>query len=167
MSSRKEVIIAAIAVLLTASALFYMSPQQIDQNLSKEKLQCVSRQTILDRGQDWVNKNIPYDKTYDGYRTDCSGFVSMAWGLPRPGHTTESLGGVSTTISKAQLQGGDALLCPGTHVTLFVSWADGGKTSYTMMEEGNSKDGCVKKVAPYPFYDHQDCYRPVKYNDAC
>lgn len=88
MNSHKEIIVAAIAVLLTAGALFYMSPQQMEHNLSKEKVQCVARSTIIARGQDWVNKNIPYDKTYDGYRTDCSGFVSMAWGLPRPGHTT-------------------------------------------------------------------------------
>ena len=57
----------------------------------------------------------------------------MAWGLPRPGHTTETLGSVSKQISKNELQGGDALLCAGTHVTLFVNWADGGKTSYVMM----------------------------------
>ena len=111
-----------------------MAPEAVEQNLSKEKLNCVSRDSIIARGQDWVNKNIPYNKTYDGYRTDCSGFVSMAWGLPRPGHTTETLGGVSSVISKAQLQKGDALLCPGTHVTLFVDWADGAKSSYVMME---------------------------------
>ena len=120
--------------MLVSGALFLVAPEAVEQNLSKEKLNCVSRDSIIARGQDWVNKNIPYNKTYDGYRTDCSGFVSMAWGLPRPGHTTETLGGVSSVISKAQLQKGDALLCPGTHVTLFVDWADGAKSSYVMME---------------------------------
>lgn len=27
--------------------------------------------------------------------------------------------------------------------------------------------GCVKKVAPYPFYDNQGCYKPVAYNEVC
>ena len=33
------------------------------------------------RGQVWVDKHVPYNHegTYDGYRTDCSGFVSMCW----------------------------------------------------------------------------------------
>ena len=37
---------------------------------------------MISRGQSWVDKKVPYDasgKTYDGYRMDCSGFVSMAW----------------------------------------------------------------------------------------
>lgn len=165
MTPQKQLVIATLAVLLTAGALFYLSPDAPEA--TNLKVGCVARGTIIARGQDWVDKNIPYNKTYDGYRTDCSGFVSMAWGLPRPGHTTETLGQVSSQIGKNELQSGDALLCAGTHVTLFVNWADGGKTSYVMMEEGNPSSGCVKKVAPYPFYDHQDCYRPMKYHDVC
>lgn len=167
MNPQKQIVAATIAVLVTAAVLFFLAPDASLNNLNKEKVNCVARSTIISRGQDWVDKNIPYNKTYDGYRTDCSGFVSMAWGLPRPGHTTETLGSVSKTISKGELQAGDALLCPGTHVTLFVNWADGSKNSYVMMEEGNPSSGCVKKVAPYPFYDHQDCYHPAKYNDVC
>lgn len=98
----------------------------------------MARSTIISRGQAWVDAHVPYNKVYDGYRSDCSGFVSMTWGLPKPGHTTETLPGVSSKIDKNQLQPGDALLCPGTHVTLFVSWTDGSKGSYVMMQEGNA-----------------------------
>lgn len=133
MSSNKQIFGTTILVLLAAGALFYLTPEmpKSDENLNGFK--CVSRSSIIARGQDWVDKNVPYNKTYDGYRTDCSGFVSMAWGLPRPGHTTSTLGEVSKTISKGELQSGDALLCAGTHVTLFVSWADSSKNSYVMM----------------------------------
>ncbi len=94
-------------------------------SLTKDSsLKCVARSTMIARGQDWVDKHIPYNKTYDGYRTDCSGFVSMCWQLPTPGHTTSTLPGVSSTISRGELQPGDAILCPGTHVVLFAGWAD-------------------------------------------
>lgn len=54
------------------------------------------------RGQKWVDKNVPYNqnKTYDGYRTDCSGFVSMCWGVAKPGVSTQGFGSVSTRITK-------------------------------------------------------------------
>jgi len=50
-------------------------------NLTKDGLTCIGRSTIVARGQDWVDKHVPYNQgaTHDGYRTDCSGFVSMAW----------------------------------------------------------------------------------------
>lgn len=86
--TNKDIVFCTLAVLLTAGALFLIAPEPIQFNLSEEKLQCESRSSILARGQVWVDKNVPYNKTYDGYRSDCSGFVSMCWGLPKPGHTT-------------------------------------------------------------------------------
>lgn len=127
MAINKEFALAVITVILAAGALFMISPDQ-------ERVQCTSRSTMIARGQDWVDKNIPYNKTYDGYHTGCSGFVSMCWGIARPGISTEELVGRSRSTSKNDLSPGDALLCPGTHVTLFVNWADSGKTSYVMME---------------------------------
>jgi hypothetical protein len=57
---------------------------------------------MLARGQDWVDKKIPYSqtKTYDGYRTDCSGYVSMIWELAKPGLTTFTMHTVAHNISK-------------------------------------------------------------------
>ena len=74
----------ALATIIAASTLLFITPKFdniITDSLTKEQLECISRQTIIARGQDWVDKHVPYDqgKTHDGYRTDCSGFVSMSW----------------------------------------------------------------------------------------
>lgn len=41
----------------------------------------VGRSDIVERGIDWVSRGITYDagKSFQGYRRDCSGFVSMTW----------------------------------------------------------------------------------------
>ncbi len=148
MTGSKQFALAALTVVLTATALLFVMPDT-------EKVGCVARSTIISRGQDWVDKGIPYDKTYDQYRTDCSGFVSMAWGLPRPGHTTSTLGSVSREISKGELQSGDVLLNAGLHVAMFVNWNDGSRNTYLMMEESAGDGKAVKKVCEYPFYDHK------------
>lgn len=136
MALSKEVVLSTLAVLITAAALFAVAPEAPEaQNLTQEKLKCVQRGTILAHGQSWVDKHVPYNQggSYDGYRTDCSGFVSMCWELARPGLTTSTLGSVSRTISKDELQGGDALLNEGSHVVLFAGWADGSRSTYIGM----------------------------------
>lgn len=85
--------------------------------------QCVRRQQMLSRGQRWVDDSVAYSQTntHEGYRTDCSGFVSMCWGLPKPGPSTRGFDGrYSINITKSELQSGDALLCPGRHILLFL-----------------------------------------------
>ncbi len=54
------------------------------------------------RGQVWVDKHVPYNHegTYDGYRTDCSGFVSMCWLLTKPGLFTYTIQPVIHNITK-------------------------------------------------------------------
>lgn len=96
---------------------------------------CTSRDTIMQKAQSWVSKNVPYSQqgSYDGYRTDCSGFVSMCWGLSKPGLTTYTLPNVSIRIKKEDLQNGDAIVCPSNHVVLFAGWTDNSKSSYTSM----------------------------------
>jgi cell wall-associated NlpC family hydrolase len=88
------------------------------------------------RGQDWVDKHIPYSQsgTYDGYRTDCSGFVSMCWTLARPGLSTFTMHTVATNIGKDQLQPGDALNCDTQHIVLFGGWANAERTKYIALE---------------------------------
>ena len=55
----------------------------------------ISRDEVINRAQDWVNRKIPYSqsKTTDGYRQDCSGLVSMAWksSTSGGGHTTYNM----------------------------------------------------------------------------
>lgn len=67
---------------------------------------------MISRGQDWVDKHVPYNGsgTHDGYRTDCSGFVSMCWELAKPGLDTRTFHSASHNITKNELLGGDAII---------------------------------------------------------
>ena len=133
MLTKQDVKLSLLAVAICTVALLTLSPMNSDNSTV---LQCVARSTMISRGQDWVNKHVPYsqEKTYDGYRTDCSGFVSMCWQLGKPGLTTATLHTVSHDITKNDLQPGDAMNCPSHHVVLFAGWSDSSKTHYTAME---------------------------------
>ena len=103
--------------------------------------------TAVARAMEWVDAKVPYcqaanhepdgdtscaatctrpdNPAWDPYRSDCSGFVSWAWGLPPPGRTTKTLAPgnteVSAAIEAAALQPGDAIN-NDTHTMLFVAW---------------------------------------------
>jgi len=115
---------------------------------------CVTRASMLDRAQVWVTNKVPYNQggDYQGYREDCSGYVSMIWDSAKPGHTTETLGEISKEITKADLLEGDCLLCASEHVVLFGGWADAAKTQYVAYEETRPGEGTVKRVTPYPYW---------------
>jgi len=116
----------------------------------------ISRIEIMLRGQYWIDKHVPYsqEKYYPDpagmkYRTDCSGFVSMALHTNHPGYNTVSLPEVAVRINWSQLQKGDFVgtLGAGTggddgHVVLFHSWKDSGKTTMKTLECTGSR-GCV------------------------
>src|SRR5690606_23557723 len=50
-----------------------------------------AKRAILERAAKWIRDPVPYSQTAyeDGHRTDCSGFVAMAWG--RPDFTTHQV----------------------------------------------------------------------------
>ncbi|EFY87702.1 hypothetical protein J3459_008626 [Metarhizium acridum] len=116
----------------------------------------ITRQEIIERGQHWVRKHIPYsmsnfypDQQGVKYRTDCSGFVSMALHTTAPGRSTVSLPEIGTAIAWKDLKVGDFVgtLGAGTdgadgHVTLFNGWADSAHKRYKTLECMGSK-GCV------------------------
>ena len=75
------------------------------------------------------------------YRTDCSGFVSMVWGLPVSYATPRKglehdLTDVSRVITKDELRTGDALLAWGRHVRLFDHWTNESRTTYVAYDFG-------------------------------
>lgn len=76
-------------------------------------LSCVSRDTMISRAKSWVAAHVPYNQggLHDGYREDCSGYVSMCWESSKPGHTTYTMHEIAHPISKGDLQKGDVLLC--------------------------------------------------------
>lgn len=136
--------------------------------------QAISRAEVLNRSAYWVNQGVPYSQsaTYrdiDGshtYRTDCSGFVSMAWHANPSGqgtYWTGSLPSISHQIAKSDLQAGDILLNVSSHVVLFVAWADAGHTSYVGREETGSH-GTIQRTIPYPYFSGYGTYVPYRYN---
>ena len=101
MSHKQALLMKLTALLILAGTLYYISPDislstnsNSKSNLTNDndniKVGCIARTTILSRGQDWVDKHVPYSQTgtHDGYRTDCSGFVSMCWQASKPGPST-------------------------------------------------------------------------------
>ncbi len=102
------------------------------------------------------------------YRTDCSGFVSMVWGLPvsyaTPRHgLAHDLTDVSRVITKEQLRTGDALLAWGRHVRLFDHWTDATRTSYLAYDFGATP---VKHQVYLWGAPGEYTYVPIRYEPA-
>ncbi|MCX5316804.1 hypothetical protein [Streptomyces sp. NBC_00154] len=99
----------------------------------------------------WLNREIPYNQgayasAPDGdhtYRTDCSGFVSMTWHADTS-YTTYSLPSVSSTISKSDLQPGDALNTQDGHGVRFEKWVDMAAGKFLYIHEANTNDDMMR-----------------------
>jgi uncharacterized protein YraI len=106
----------------------------------------ISRGEVINRSIGWVNRHIMYSQARytDGYRQDCSGFVSMSWHLQgSPNSTSLRSSRYTTIIPRSQLAPGDILGHPG-HVALFVRWAGGGAA--VMREEYDYGHPAVERV---------------------
>ena len=129
----------------------------------------VSGATAAARAKVWTDKHLPYSmsRTYGGYRTDCSGLVSMAWGLPKPGAVTNTMSRIGHYISKSSLRRGDAVLNASAgasgHVVLFDKWANTDHSRYWVYEESGS-GGAQHHVIPYPYYPGHGTFKPFRYN---
>lgn len=95
-----------------------------------------------------------------------AGFVSMCWQLVVPGRTLERLLEVTARLGKDALLPGDALHCPGKGVVLFVGWAQGQKLQYEGFEFTQSGVP-MRKTFPYPYYEGEQCYRPIRFDGVC
>ena len=117
------------------------------------------------RASEWVDAGMPYCGGSNGgtdyicggtcrrtgaanrsewnpYRSDCSGLVSYAWGLPAPGRITSGFapynGGASYVINASSLQPGDALNSkPSDHIILFAGWINRSQGKARIIEEYN------------------------------
>ena len=136
----------------------------------------IKRSEIIARGQYWVSRHVPYsmsatypDSKGTRYRTDCSGFVTMALHASAPGYNTVSLPQIAKSISWNDLKPGDFVgtLGPGTagaagHVTLFHSWADSGRKNYNTLECRGTY-GCVAYKRPVAWKDGPFTAKPYRY----
>ena len=130
-----------------------------------ETTACGNVVTVFARAETWLTAweggPVPYLSSgdpadwYDGYRRDCSGYVSMTLGLPGPGLNTAGLAARSTRLIAAQLQPGDLLIntAPNLrgHVVLFERWADSAMTRYWGYEQTGS-GGTHHRIIPYPYF---------------
>lgn len=100
-----------------------------------KKARTITRQMVMKRAKHWVKKRVPYSQSryHQGYRQDCSGFVSMAWQMGTS-YTTRSLPSAARRISLRKIRVGDAVLAPG-HVTIFGGWKNRAKRQYYAYEE--------------------------------
>lgn len=135
----------------------------------------ISRTEVLDRAIYWVNRGVPYSMsgwTHDqqgrNYRTDCSGFVSMALHLPESANTV-NLPGYVTPINWSDLRPGDIVgtLGAGTdgangHVVIFNGWANTAHTSFYTLEE-RSRVGAVRSTRPISFVVGEKSALPYRY----
>jgi hypothetical protein len=106
----------------------------------------ITRDQVLSRANHWVKKRVRYSQSgyYGGYRRDCSGMVSMAWGL-KTSYTSSTIGSRAHRVSKKNLKPGDAVHTPG-HVSIFVGWANKKKTRYRVMEESQSGKPALRRT---------------------
>lgn len=124
----------------------------------------ITRASVLARAQSWIDIPVKYSQThyYKGYRTDCSGFTSMAWKTTRSGHaysyTTRSLQSISTSIPADALLPGDAMVRYDHHAQIFYGWLDATHTYYVVYEQTgpnakitvqNMADNLARGYIPY------------------
>jgi hypothetical protein len=170
----------ALAIIPLVAHLF--APAILPQHPSLKEFRgtqtegMVSRNQIIDRARSWALAHVPYDQLqlYNGYREDCSGLVSAAWGLKQPGYTTYTLPSVAYPIQKDQLEPGDILNNrdgggnpEDAHVLIFVSWSNGAHTQYNAYEEDPYWGGAHYTTnIPYPFWPgYNQSYQPMRYKD--
>lgn len=129
----------------------------------------IGRDEIIARARTWTAAPRRYSQQdidpVSGYRLDCSGYVSMAWGLAAPGLTTVELPDVCVRIEREELRTGDAVMLggPGTegdngHVILFEDWADAEHTRMRVYEQIGQ--GTVHRIIEFP---SSPPYLPYRY----
>lgn len=111
-----------------------------------------ARSAAISRGFEWLDENVPFSMSgrRDGYRTDCSGFVSMCLELGTPGQTTSTLGqsgsGVHRLSSYEDLVPADALVDAGHHSFIFLGWNDSNHSGMCVLEQSSTKNDMQFRV---------------------
>ena len=173
--ARLLTLVAAVAAAVTLTAVVPSTASASTAGGS------ITRSEVISRAASW--NGTPYSTTtykYGpggdiAYRTDCSGYVSMALHLTSS-LSTVTLPSVVTRISKDQLQPGDlvGVLGPNTggnagHVLLFNGWTDSSHTYYHAWEDDGAS-GVHAPTIPWPYWPNTSgpspsLYAPYRYNN--
>ncbi|MET7302737.1 hypothetical protein ABZS54_28330, partial [Embleya sp. NPDC005575] len=133
----------------------------------------ISRSEVISRAQYWLGKGIPYnqggaypDSSGRSYRTDCSGYVSMAWHLEWSPNT-QALPSFSHEISRSELRAGDILNSYYDHVILFDKWDDAAHTKFSYYSFGSTPvkhvTGMSINAPTFDSHPNGD-YKALRYN---
>lgn len=169
--------------------------------LGASSAQAITREEIVARAREWSDAGLLYcgsvagvydasckyvcdrqkNPAWDAYRSDCSGLVSWAWGLPPPGPSTQGFapygGTQSFVIAPADLQPGDALndrtkQADGSlhhHIMLFAGWASPGVAR--IIQESNCGKPASEKLQTAQIVGDRvqvgpNLYYPVRYKQV-
>ena len=128
-----------------------------------------SRKALLERAFAWIDAGVMYSQTssHQGFRTDCSGYVSMAW-EENTAFNTAGFAPFDTSVSKtlsgySQLLPGDALnKVPREHMFLFGGWANGAHSEMIILEESHTGAPAMMKVVASSYFDSFRAIRSTK-----
>jgi hypothetical protein len=130
----------------------------------------LTRSQIMNRARTWASAKVRYNMSAywkDGYRQDCSGYVSMAWGLGTSAWTG-NLASYGVRITRDQLMPGDILLFHnaadpehGSHAIIFGGWVDDAHTAYTGYEQ--TVPVTRVQTTPYAYWSNSGKYIPYRY----
>lgn len=150
-------------VLAMAAAVLVAVSTTLVSSLPAHAYPQVSRAELIARAKSWLTAGpgggpVPCSQTsrFQEYRQDCSGYVSTAARIDKPGKITVDLADHlhSTSISMAELRWGDIVVnttgdtADGRHVVIFDKWADPYKTAYHAYEQ-RSTHGTTYRVLRY------------------
>jgi hypothetical protein len=104
------------------------------------------RRTAIERGFRWYDAGVSYSqsRSYQGYRTDCSGFVSMCWQLGTSYTTLDFSNGGGESEKLASYESmlpGDAIVRRSNgagHIVLFLGWNDRAHSSACVLEQAST-----------------------------
>ncbi|MEU5880919.1 helix-turn-helix transcriptional regulator [Spirillospora sp. NPDC047279] len=145
-------------------------PQSVSPATVKKPVANISRNHALARARTWKPRTanrIPYDQaaSYQGYRTDGSGYASMALRLPKPGPNSASLlASYCRVIPASRLEPGD-LIVNATggdgkrEVMIFEKWTSRSHKSYWVFQQrrGYGTDHLIRRDVPEPASSHRAC----------
>ncbi|HCT75779.1 MAG TPA: hypothetical protein DGT23_04135 [Micromonosporaceae bacterium] len=141
----------------------------------------ITRTEVLSRAQWWIDTygaiysqdqaDAKPDPQGQRYRPDCSGFVSMAWHLPKKSNGWDrytgdlaDFGDTTYLGSLSDLKPGDAILGETYgHVALFDKWVDAGKTRMWIYDEYSTGDPGRHTIIDRSWYADRG-FRGLRYN---
>jgi hypothetical protein len=140
-------------------------------DVSRQPVRVTTRQDVITHARAWhphSAKRVPYDQTagYQGYRTDGSGYASMALGLPKPGPNSALLeASYCKRVPMASLRPGDLVIKASggadvREVLIFEKWTSRAHRAYWAFQQrrGYGTDHLVRADGVAPGSDHHGCH---------